>query len=167
MKLMTQGAASPKTATGETEGARRATGVSPVAEAPRSTAPADAPDPEVRETPQRRRFSAAYKWRILQQADACRETGDLGALLRREGLYSSNLTVWRRQRDEGSLEALAAQKRGRKAPDPLALENEKLRRENERLQRRLRQAELIIEIQKKASEMLGIPLRSLDDGGSD
>jgi transposase len=167
MKLMTHGAASPKTATGATEGARRATGGAPVAEAPRSTASVDPPDPEVRETPQRRRFSAAYKLRILQEADACSGTGDLGALLRREGLYSSNLTVWRRQRDEGSLQALAPKKRGRKAADPLALENETLRRETERLQRRLRQAELIIEIQKKASEMLGIPLKTLDDAESD
>jgi transposase-like protein len=138
-----------------------------VAEAPRPTAAADPPDPEVRETAQRRRFSAAYKVRILQEADACRGAGDLGALLRREGLYSSNLTVWRRQRDEGSRQALAARRRGRKAREPLVMENEKLRKANDRLTQRLRQAELILEIQKKASEMLGIPLRTLDDGGSD
>jgi len=95
--------------------------------------------------------------------------GSLGALLRREGLYSSNLTAWRRQRDAGTLSALTPQKRGRKTPgrDPLRLENTQLRKENERLTRRLRQAELIIDVQKKVSQILGIPLATPEEGGSD
>jgi transposase-like protein len=119
-----------------------------------------APDPEVRETPVRRRFSAEYKLRILRLADACTEPGSLGALLRREGLYASNLRTWRRQRDAGTLEALKPKKRGRKPrdPNPLAEEVERLRKDNERLAKRLRQAELIIEVQKKVSRLLGIPL---------
>jgi len=118
------------------------------------------PDPEVAEKPDRRRFTAKYKLDILRQADACTEPGSLGALLRREGLYSSNLTTWRRQRDAGTLEALTPKKRGRKGvkPDPLAVENEKLRKENARLAKRLNHAELIIDVQKKISQILGITL---------
>jgi transposase-like protein len=120
------------------------------------------PDPEVPEKPVRRRFTAKYKLDILRQADACNEAGSLGALLRREGLYSSNLTTWRRQRDEGTLAALTPKQRGRKGikPDPLALENEKLRKENTRLAKRLRQAELITDVQKKVSQIVGITLET-------
>ena len=116
-------------------------------------------NPEVPEKAKRRRFEAAYKLRILEEAERCAEPGQLGELLRREGLYSSHLTTWRKQREEGALEALGAKKRGRKAKrrDPLALEVERLQRENRRLMERLRQAETIIEVQKKVSEMLGIP----------
>jgi len=123
---------------------------------------------EVPEKAQRRRFEAAYKLRIVGEADRLTEPGQLGELLRREGLYSSHLTSWRRQRDEGSLAGLAPKRRGRKAKrrDPLAQELERLRRENQRLAERLRQAETIIDVQKKVSEMLGIPLKSPDDGGS-
>ncbi len=121
------------------------------------------PSPEVLAKASRRRFTAAYKREILRQADACTEFGQLGALLRREGLYSSHLTTWRRQREQGALQALAPKKRGPKATaHPLAEENRKLQRENQKLTRRLQQAELIIEIQKKASAILGIPLKSLD-----
>jgi hypothetical protein len=107
--------------------------------------------------------------RILRLADACTVPGSLGALLRREGLYSSNLTTWRRQRDAGTLSALTPKPRGRKAPgpDPLRLEHAQLRQENERLTRRLRQAELIIDVQKKVSQLLGIPLATAEAGGSD
>ncbi len=114
--------------------------------------------PEVPEKPVRRRFDAAYKQRILVEADGCSQPGELGRLLRREGLYSSLLSTWRRQRDEGMLAGLAAKRRGRKAKrkDAVALENERLRRENEQLTHRLKQAETIIEVQKKVSEMLGI-----------
>jgi transposase-like protein len=114
----------------------------------------------VAEKPERRRFTAKYKLDILRQADACTEPGSLGALLRREGLYSSNLNTWRRQRDEGTLSALEPKQRGRKAlkPDPMALENERLRKENARLGKRLKQAELIIDVQKKVSQILGITL---------
>ncbi len=118
--------------------------------------------PEVAESAMRRRFSAEYKLRILKLADSCTEPGNLGVLLRREGLYASNLTTWRRQRDEGTLEALSPKKRGPKtaSPNPLAAENQKLKRENERLSKRIRQAELIIDVQKKVSQMLGITLES-------
>jgi transposase-like protein len=118
------------------------------------------PDPEVTERAARRRFSAKYKADILRQADACTEHGGLGALLRREGLYSSHLTDWRRQRDEGTLEALSPKQRGRKALvlNPLAAENERLLKENTRLAKRLKQAELIIDVQKKISQILGITL---------
>lgn len=117
------------------------------------------PDPEVPEQPVRRRFTAKYKLDILRQADACTEAGSLGTLLRREGLYSSNLTTWRRQRDEGTLAALTPKQRGRKAslPDP---EIERLRKENTRLAKRLKQAELIIDVQKKVSQILGITLET-------
>ncbi len=116
------------------------------------------PSPEVLERPARRRFTVEYKAKTLAEADACSETGQLGELLRREGLYSSHLTTWRRQRDEGALAGLTPKRRGRKAKpkNPLADENEGLRRENERLKDRLRQAELIIDVQKKVSEMLNV-----------
>ena len=118
----------------------------------------DAPDPEVPEKPRRRKFSVQYKLRILQLADSCTDPGSLGRLLRREGLYSSNLTTWRRQRDNGVLQGLQPTKRGRKPsePNPLLPELEKLRKENVRLEKRLKRAELIIEVQKKVSQMLGI-----------
>ena len=123
-----------------------------------------APSPEVLEKPVRRRFTVEYKARVLAEADACTEPGMLGELLRREGLYSSHLTTWRRQRDEGALVGLAPKRRGRKAKrkNPLADEVARLERENRRLQEKLRQAELIIDVQKKVSEMLNIPLKTLD-----
>ena len=121
--------------------------------------------PEVPEKARRRRFEAAYKLRNLAEAERCIAAGQLGELLRREGLYSSHLTAWRKQRDEGALEALAPKQRGRKPKrkDPLALERERLERENRRLTERLRQAETIIEVQKKVSEMLGISTASQTD----
>jgi len=120
------------------------------------------PNPEVPEKATRRRFSAEYKLKILAQAKACRETGDVGALLRREGLYSSHLTTWRRQKEAGILSGLEPKQRGREAnpTHPLQTENEQLRKENRRLQKRLKKAELIIDIQKKISQMLGIPLKN-------
>jgi len=127
------------------------------------------PSPEVLEKPVRRRFAVEYKVRILAEADACTEMGQVGELLRREGLYSSHLSNWRRQRDEGVLAGLTPKRRGRKskAKDPVADENELLRRENGRLKEKLRQAELIIDVQKKVSEMLSIPLKSPDGEGAD
>jgi transposase len=123
-----------------------------------------APSPEVLEKPVRRRFTVEYKARILAEADACSEPGRLGELLRREGLYSSHLSTWRRQREEGALAGLTPKRRGRKAKpkNPLADENKQLRRENQRLKEQLRQAELIIDVQKKVSEMLSIPLKTPD-----
>src|SRR6266545_8288727 len=98
------------------------------------------PDPEVRPKAKHRRFTAEYKKRILDEADACTTATQRGALVRREGLYSSHLTAWRRQRAHGILDGLAPKKRGVK-PNPLALEIAQLRRENERLQAQLRRAE--------------------------
>jgi transposase-like protein len=120
------------------------------------------PDPEVPEKAKRRRFSAEYKLAIVREADACTEPGEIGALLRRERLYSSHLVDWRRQRETGALEALA-RKRGPKPADPTRVEVERLRRANERLATRLVQAEKIIEIQGKVSELLGIPLDPASD----
>jgi transposase-like protein len=115
-------------------------------------------DPEVVATAQRRQFTAKEKLRILEEADACTGPGEIGALVRREGIYSSYLSRWRRARDQGQLTALSRKKRGPKtaADKPLAEEVEKLRRENERLQARLEQAEVIIEVQKKLSQLLGV-----------
>jgi len=112
-------------------------------------------DPEVKAKPERRKFTAEYKRRILEEADACTEAGQIGALLRREGLYSSNLVRWRRHRAEGALKALSPKKRGPK-PDPLADENAALRRRIERLEADLKRAETIIEVQKKLSDLLGL-----------
>jgi transposase len=134
-------------------------GPAPGGQSEREGAPAA--DPEVLEKPVRRRFTAQYKLRILSQADACGEQpGKVGELLRREGLYASHLSTWRKQREQGTLAALAPKKRGRKPrqADPLVQDNQRLRRENDRLAARLRQAEAIIDVQKKVSEILGIPL---------
>jgi transposase-like protein len=116
-----------------------------------------APDPEVVEKAGRRRFTAKYKLQVLEEADRC-EPGEIGALLRREGLYSSHLTTWRRQRKAGALAALTPHKRGRKgqAKDPQGQRVAELEREVERLRQRLLQAETIIEVQKKVSLLLGI-----------
>ena len=120
------------------------------------------PDPEVPERAKRRRFSAEYKLAILREADRCTEPGQIGALLRRERLYSSHLVDWRRQRETGALEALA-RKRGPKPADPARVEVDRLRRANERLAKRLAQAEKISEIQGKVSELLGLPLDPASD----
>jgi transposase len=115
-------------------------------------------DPEVLERAQRRRFTAEYKLRILREADGCTKPGELGALLRREGLYSSHLAHWRRQRREG----LRSKKPGRKvrADAEQAKRLVELERENERLRKRLRKVEMLLDVQKKLSEVLGVPLRA-------
>lgn len=113
------------------------------------------PDPEVRPKAKRRQFTAEYKKRILDEADACTTPTQRGALVRREGLYSSHLNSWRRQRDQGILDGLTPKKRGVK-PVQLALENAQLRRQIEQLQEQLHRAETIIEVQKKVSQLLGL-----------
>lgn len=118
------------------------------------TAPAGVPDPELVERPKRRRFSAEYKLRVLREADACTRTGAVGALLRREGLYSSHLSSWRKQREEGALTALA-RKRGRKPADPRETENAELRRRAERAEAELAKAQRVIEVQGNVSALLG------------
>ncbi len=160
---------------GGTEGGRSPTGVpptTPAAAVPGGPAGGNGvliPDPAVPEKPVRRRFTAEYKLRILCEADRSTEPGQLGAMLRREGLYSSHLTTWRQQRDAGTLAGLTPKRRGPKPnPDaPLLAENQRLRRENLRLTAQLRQAETIIEVQKKLSEILGIPLPPPESSGSE
>ena len=115
---------------------------------------------------QRRRFTAEYKLRIVREADVCKGSGEIGALLRREGLYSSHLVLWRRQREEAAQTQLKSRKRGPKAKalDPRV---KNLERENARLHRRLKRVETLLEIQKKAAELLGIPLKNLDSDEND
>ena len=125
------------------------------------TGQAQQPDPEVVAKAKPRSFSVAYKLRILEEADGCDERGQIGALLRREGLYSSHLTTWRRQREAGKL-AGSSPKRGRKK-DERAAEIAALRRENERLQGQLAQAELIIAAQKKLAQALEQTLSRNED----
>jgi transposase len=155
------------------DGARRAAGIPCMgtAQGARSmeSLSVHLPDPEVPEKAVRRHFTAEYKLNILRQAEDCREKREIGALLRREGLYSSHLTTWRRQRDAGILSGLKPKRRGRKVnpSHPLQAEVEQLRKENNRLQRRLKKAELIIDIQKKISQMLGIPLENPEIGEDD
>ncbi len=147
--------------------ARSAGGVSD-SDVPSGPAASPAPDPEVSGKPTRRQYPAEYKLRILKEADACAEPGDVGALLRREGLYSSILSTWRRQREDGSLKALSPSKRGRKVkpPNPLSRRLEGLERENRELEARLKQAQAVIEVQKKLSEILGLPPTDAPEEGS-
>jgi transposase len=149
---------------GETQGARRASGVCP---ARGGVERGRAADPEVPAKAKRRQFAPEYKQRILREAAAASAPGEIGALLRREGLYSSHLITWRRQCERGELAGLSA-KRGRKPEpvNPLAKRVAELEREKRRLERKLEQAELLLDIQKKASRLLEIPLRSQDDDGS-
>ena len=115
---------------------------------------------EVMAKPVRRRYTAEYKLRVLREAEACKGRGEIGALLRREGLYSSNLTQWRKQRERGELEGLS-RKRGPspKPRNPLADKVRALERETARLRARAERAEGLVELQKKVSEILGIELR--------
>lgn len=126
------------------------------------------PNPEVRDRPRRRTFSAAYKLAILRELDAAAAPGDAGALLRREGLYSSHITDWRRLRELGELQSLTPKKRGRpkKQANPLVPRIAELERDLARAREALRKAHIIIEVQKKVSEMLGDGLAP-DDGRND
>lgn len=121
------------------------------------------PSTEVSSKANRRSFTKEYKLDILERADRCSSSGDIGILLRQEGLYSSHLASWRRQRRDGTLRALGRKRGPKKVKSAEQLENEKLRREVERLRKKLVHAEKIIEVQKKLSEVLGIPLDDEDD----
>jgi len=134
---------------------------SATASAPALVAPSAVVDPEVRAVAKRRQFTAAYKLSVVEEADRCSNPGAIGALLRREGLYSSHLTTWRREREAGALAALA-RRRGRKAT--LSAEQKRLsavQAENARLKRELEQAHTIIEVQKKLCTLLGLPTAAL------
>jgi len=125
-------------------------------------------NPEVRDKAVRRRFTPTYKRRILQEADKC-GPGGIAALLRREGLYSSHLTTWRKLRATGEIAGLEPRKRGKKSVprNPLAAENERLRRETQRLEKRLHQAEVIIDVQKKLCDLLGLTVPPIEQNESD
>jgi len=120
------------------------------------------PDVEVVATARRRRFTAEYKRRIVREADRCTKPGEIGALLRREGLYSSHLTTWRAARDRGALEGLSPKQRGPKAtpPDPREKTIAEQEREIARLSKRAERAEALVELQKKLAVLLGTPLES-------
>jgi len=126
------------------------------------------PDPELVERPRRRRFSAEYKLRVVREADACSRPGEIGALLRREGLYSSLLTEWRRARDRGALVALAPKRRGPRGASPEWVELGVLRRRLERTQADLETARRVIEVQGNVSalleELLAKGASETDDG---
>jgi transposase-like protein len=130
-------------------------------------APALAPRPLVPESevvarPCRRRFTAEYKRSMIDQADAAQDAGAVGLLLRREGLYSSHLTTWRRQRKQGGIDALTPKKRGPKVVvSPLVKQNRELQAANGRLTKKLKNAELIIEVQKKVAALLGNPIPNI------
>ena len=117
-------------------------------------APEGVPDPELVERASRRRFTAAYKLSIVREADACSKPGEIGALLRREGLYSSHLGKWRKQRDQGALGALEPKPRGPRAPSVDAVENVKLRGELDRAEADLAKARRVIEVQGNVSALL-------------
>jgi len=152
----------PERRGGERSEAPRSGGSSTVEREAPPSHPATAPDPEVAARRTRRRFTTKYKLEILRKADACSQPGQVGALLRREGLYSSLLVTWRRQQREG----LTPKKRGRKA-QPVDPKLKKLEHENRALQRRLKKAEAIIEFQKKVHELLGIPLKPFESEEDD
>jgi transposase len=124
------------------------------------------PDQEVTPTAKRRSFSAAYKKKILAEVDAAAGTGNIGEILRREGIYSSTLTGWRKER-EAAVDTAFSQKRGPEPKhNPLTAENEKLRRRNQRLEEELRKAEIIIDVQKKVAMLLGRPLPPVPENGN-
>jgi transposase len=146
----------------ETEGARRATGVFPAGAPAMGEAAAGRPEVEVVAQAERRRFTAEYKQRIVREADRCTKPGEIGALLRRAGLYSSHLTTWRAARDRGELEGLSPRKRGPKVapPDPRDRKIAELERDNVRLTKRAERAEGLVELQKKLAALLGTPFES-------
>lgn len=161
------GMVAPKRSEGERSEPERSGGATIPAAAPATGVP-EIGDPEVESKARRRQFSAAYKRRILDEADKG-GPGVIAGLLRREGLYSSHLTKWRRQRESGEIAGLEPRKRGKKPVprNPLAAENDRLRRETQRLQKRLHQAEVIIDVQKKLCDLLGLTVPPIEQNGSD
>ena len=149
----------------EMEGARRATGISSTAALHGLGTKSVVPHPEVPEKASRRNYTAEYKRRILREAADCKKQGQVGALLRREGLYSSNLTAWRHQVERGTLDALSSKKRGPKAQktDPSVRHIAEQEKEIHKLQAKLRKAELIIDAQKKIAEIFQL-LRDQKEG---
>lgn len=129
----------------------------------------DIPNPEVLERPKRKTYTADYKYRILKEFDAATQPGQKGAILRREGLYSSNILCWREQLKRGSQESLKPRKRGRKPTEAEVLNqrNKALEKEVKKLKKRLHQASLLLDIQKKISEITGIPLKDVEIGEDD
>jgi transposase len=159
MKLNAAELEAPERREGERSEPERSAGASNSESARLGSSTGSFPDSEVPAKAQRRRFSTDYKRSIVKQADACRDSGAIGELLRREGLYSSHLSTWRCQCRQGELAALAPKKRGRKSiVSPLLVENRKLLAANARLTKRLENAELIIEVQKKLAALLGNPI---------
>jgi transposase len=124
---------------------------------------ASSPDPEVPAKAQRRKFSAEDKKRILDEVERAAGHGGIGAVLRREGIYSSTLHGWRKERDAAVHQAFSQKRGPRPQRDPLAGENEKLRRQNQRLQEDLEKAHIIIDVQKKVAKLLGRPIREIPD----
>jgi len=157
------GLVAPKRSGGERSEPERSAGETNPAPPPRPPA-----EPEVSSKAVRRKFSAAYKRRILREADEG-GPGGIAALLRREGLYSSHLTSWRRQRESGEIASLQPRKRGKKpvARNPLSGEVQRLTRETQRLQKRLHQAETIVAVQKKLCDLLGLTVPPIEQNGSD
>lgn len=133
--------------------------------APKTEACSSPPGAEVSDRATRRRFSAKYKLEIVQEADRCDKPGQIGALLRREGLYSSQLAAWRNLRDAGALHGLSDKKRGPKPPpkNPQAQEMKQMQKQIARLEKKLARAEAIIDFQKKVHALLGSPLEEMDD----
>ena len=160
MKPDTQILSIPSQTVEEMEGARRATGISSTVASSFSPGIDPVPEPEVLEKPIRRKFTADYKLKIVHEAASCTIPGQIGSLLRREGLYSSHLTYWRHQAHLGTLQALSPKKRGprKQKPNPLVQKVAQLEKEKQRLAAKLKQAEIIIEVQKKISEIMEIPL---------
>ncbi len=152
----------------EMKGARRATGISSSLAPHRSRGITVVPDPEVPEKATRRRFTVEYKLRILKEAQALKEQHQLGALLRREGLYYSNLTTWRKQVEKGTLDALSPKRRGPKAkkPDPSARLIAEQEKEILKLRSKLRKAGLIIEAQKKIAALFQSPINQEEEENS-
>ena len=124
------------------------------------------PNPEVTAKAKRRSFTAAYKQKILAEADDASGTGGIGEILRREGIYSSTPTGWRKERDAVAESAFSRKRGPEPKRNPLSGELEKLRRQNQRLQEELRKAEIIIDVQKKVGMLLGRPIQSIPDNGN-